>query len=127
LVPLRVEDSITDRQKGVIAKSVRTKVNRFRKNPSELQEFLEDHEITYDSKTKQFTFKHFLKGNSGDLIIQVEPHSKKTYIFNRKNGIVGEDVDQQKVRDLVNDLFGYYITDDLESIFNTSGFNGHNM
>ena len=127
LVPLRVEDGITDRQKGVIAKAIRVNVNRFRKNPNEYAEFLDLHGIEFLPNQNKFILKGFLKGNSGNLELQIESHPQKTYIFKQLNGITGNDIDQQKVRDLVNDLFGFYITDNFQSIFDTPGFNGHNM
>ena len=127
LVPLRVEDGITDRQKGVIAKAIRVNVNRFRKNPTEYLEFLDLHGIEYDSKKNKFILKNFLKGNGGNLELEVKSHEQKTYIFSPLQSRTGNDVDEQKVRDLVNDLFGFYVTDNFKSIFDTEGFNGHNM
>ena len=131
LVPLRVEDGITDRQKGVIAKQIRTKVNYFRKNPSEYADFLETHDITYDGTSMTFTIKGLLKGG-GAVKISIEPHPDKTYIFKLKDansGVnrVGSELDNEAVRSLVNDLFNFYISDSYTTIFDTPGFNGRTM
>lgn len=123
IVPLRVEDSVTESQKRTIAKMVRTKVNRFRKNPAQLVNFLVDHGITV-SKNK-FVISGLTNGGQS-VEIQVIPNSEKAYTFNLVSYSAG-DINNDAVKRLVEDLFDIHFPDDYENIFSYEGFNGGNM
>lgn len=125
LVPVKLEDGITDRQKGELANTIRDKVSRFRKNPLEYKEFLTNHKIEYDKSNQTFTLKGFLKGG-GDLIVTVTPHDELMFQFSLGN-YKSSDVDEDKVKDLIESLFDYQISTNYADIFKQPGFNGENM
>jgi hypothetical protein len=123
VIATRLEDTITDRQKGSIARSIRARVNHFRNNPTEFNQFLKDHEIIRNGN--EFVFKNFQK-NGKNITIKVVPDTNRVYRF-EIDGYDASDIDNRKVKRLAEDLLQIQITDDFQSIFDSDLFNTKTM
>lgn len=123
LVPVRLEDTITDRQKGSVARSIRAKVNHFRNNPSEFDAFLKSHNI--ERHNDKITLKNFHK-RGHDITINIVPDTTRVYRF-EIDGYDASDMDDKKVKKLVEDLLQFQITDNYQDIFDNDLFNTKTM